>query len=96
MSHLMTSYVTYMMSQAFRRCDITTEPENMEAKKECQQFYIFARLQLGEGIQQIHSDLRELFGGESLATQHALDGLQCLLIEEKRLKMSTGLEHQNQ
>ena len=38
----------------------------MEAKKEYQQFYIFARLQLDEGIQQVHSNLSELFGGESL------------------------------
>ena len=38
----------------------------MEAKKEYQQVYIFARLQLSEGIQQIHSDLSKLFGGESL------------------------------
>ena len=85
-----------MTSQALRRRDVTTEPENMEAKKEFQRLYIFARLQLGEGIQQIHSDLSKLFGGESLATQHALDGLESSLMEEKRLKMSTGWERQNQ
>ena len=39
----------------------------MEAKKEYQRFYIFARLQLGGGIQQIHSDVSLLFGGESLS-----------------------------
>ena len=66
MSCLMTSYVTFMTSQALRRRDVTTEPKNMEAKKEYQRFYIFARLQLGEGIQQIHSDLSKLFGWESL------------------------------
>ena len=62
----MMSYVTFKTSQALRRRDVTTEPENMEAKKEYQQFYIFTGLQLGEGIRQIHSDLSELFNGESL------------------------------
>ena len=38
----------------------------MEAKKEYQRLYIFARLQLGEGIQQIHSDISKLFGGVAL------------------------------
>ena len=51
-----------MTSQALRRPDVTSEPENMEAKKEYQRFYFFciARLQLGEGIQQIHSDLSNM------------------------------------
>ena len=66
MSHSMASYVTFMTSHALRRRDVTTEPENMEAKKEYQRLYIFARLQLDEGIQQIHSDLSKLFEGESL------------------------------
>ena len=55
-----------MTSQELRRHDVSTEPENIEAKKEYQRFYIFARLQLDEGIYQIHSDLSKLFGGESL------------------------------
>ena len=66
MSRSMTSYVTFMRSPALRRLDVTTEPENMEAKKEYQRFYIFARLQLDEDIQQIHSDLSKLLDGESL------------------------------
>ena len=49
-----------MTSQALRSRDVTTEPENMEAKKEYQRFYFFARLQLGEGIHQIHSDLSNM------------------------------------
>ena len=61
MSHSMTSYVTFMTSQALRRRDVTNETD-MEAKKEYQRFYIFARLQLGEIKQQIHSDLSKLFG----------------------------------
>ena len=65
MSRSMTSYVTFMTSQVLRRRDITTEPENMEAKKEYQPFYIFARIQLGKGIQQSRSDLSKLFVGES-------------------------------
>ena len=55
----MTSYVKFVTSQSLRRRDVTTETENMEAKKEYQRFYNFARLQ------QIHSDLSKLFGGES-------------------------------
>lgn len=55
-----------MTSHAFRKRDVSTVPENMEAKKEYQRFYIFVRLQLGEGIQQIHSDLSKVFGEESL------------------------------
>ena len=39
----MTSYVTFMTTQAIRRRDVTTEPENMEVKKEYQQFYIFSK-----------------------------------------------------
>ena len=66
MSRSMMSNVAFMMSQALRRRDVTTEPENMKAKKEYQRFYIFARLQLGEDIHQIYSDLSKLFGGESL------------------------------
>ena len=50
MSRSTMSYVTFMTRQALRRRDLTTEPENMEAKKEYQRFYIFARLQLGKGI----------------------------------------------
>ena len=88
--------MTFLTSHALRSRGVTTEPGNMEAKKEYQRFYIFARLQLGEGIQQIHSDLSELFGGGPWATQHALDGLESSLMEEKRLKMSTGRERQNQ
>ena len=66
MSLSTTSYVTFMTSQTLRRRDATTEPENMEAKKEYERFYIFARLQLGEGIQHVYSDLNKIFGGESL------------------------------
>ena len=50
MSRSMMSYVTFMTSHTLRSRGETTEPENMEAKKEYQRFYIFARLQLGEGI----------------------------------------------
>ena len=64
MSRSLTSYATFMTSQGPRKPDFTTEPENMEAKKEYQRFYIFARLQFGGGKQQIHSDLSKLFGGE--------------------------------
>ena len=74
-----------MTLQALRRRDVTTEPENMEAKKEYQRFFFFARLQLGEGIQQIHSD-----------KLHSLDGLESSLMKEMRLKMSTGRERPNQ
>ena len=95
MSRSMTSYVTFMTSQVLRRRDITTEPENMEAKKEYQPFYIFARIQLGKGIQQSFR-LKKTICWESWATQHALDGLESSLMEEKRLKMSTGRERQNQ
>ena len=88
MSRSVTSYVTFKTSQALRRV-----PENMEANKEYQRVYIFARLQLGEGIQQTSVNC---LVGSPWATQHALDGLESSLMEEKRLNMSTGRERQNQ
>ena len=50
MSRSMTSYVLFMTSETLKRRDVPTEPENMKAKKEYQRFYVFARLQLVEGI----------------------------------------------
>ena len=94
MSRSMTSYVMFMTSQALRIRDVTTQPENMEAKKEYQRVYIFARLQLGEGIQQIHSDLSKLFGGGPWAPQHALDGLESSLMEEKQVEYEHRSEAQ--